>query len=131
MKHDYRIILVVDRHYGERLKTLPKDTPAWIVDSPANRPVIDELRKERAADTHPAGITSFKDVAEASPEKLAVSMLNDVELHHGSNSTNPRCNILQIVGAPMTRALDDALNRLDFLLRNVTPTALEYRRPNH
>jgi hypothetical protein len=65
MSEPYKVYVVVDRTFGERLAALPESVPVWIVDTPTNAPVAGRLWKERSQRSHLAGITTFK--ADSSP----------------------------------------------------------------
>jgi hypothetical protein len=43
MTEPYRVFVVVDREYGERLAELAQTGPVWIVDTPANRSVAQQI----------------------------------------------------------------------------------------
>ena len=45
-----RVHLIVAADYGERIRELPRDEPAWVADTPANAPVI-----RAVCDTRPNG----------------------------------------------------------------------------
>lgn len=44
----YRVFVVVDREYGERLGELAQTGPVWIVDTPANRTNADQRERDLA-----------------------------------------------------------------------------------
>jgi hypothetical protein len=79
----YRVILVVDRSYGEKLRSLPSSVPMWVVDSETNMAIIRELWRERKSTTPADIVTSFQDDSTLSPERLAESIVETIELHHG------------------------------------------------
>jgi hypothetical protein len=43
MAEAYRVFVVLDRDYGERLLELARSGPVWIVDTPQNRAVAQNL----------------------------------------------------------------------------------------
>ena len=65
-----RVCVVVDPTFGARLRGLEKTNPIWIVQSPANDPVISELWASKTGD-----ITSFQALA-------FDQLIDDVEMHH-------------------------------------------------
>ena len=67
-KKPYRVHIVVDPHYGDRLRDLPIGEPVWVVDSAGNRPVAQANWRERKTTDHLEGITVFSVDAEATPE---------------------------------------------------------------
>ncbi len=56
----YRVRVVVDPTFGDRLASLPAHEPVWVIDSPATTPVAHRLWRERPAENHLTGITTFK-----------------------------------------------------------------------
>jgi hypothetical protein len=62
----YKVYVVVDRQFGDRLAGLERGVPVWIVDTPTNKPVAQQLWKERP-DT---GITTFDDMKYAPEDML-------------------------------------------------------------
>jgi hypothetical protein len=73
----YKVRIVVDRNFGERLAELASDVPVWIVDTPPNEVVAHRLRKERNQN-----ITKFSDWPSSSPEDLLISEFAMINLHH-------------------------------------------------
>jgi hypothetical protein len=45
----YRVVVIVDRLFGEQLASLAPDVPVWIVDTAVNRVVAQRLWTERPA----------------------------------------------------------------------------------
>jgi hypothetical protein len=60
MTQPYRVFVVVDRDYGQRLAELAETGPVWIVDTPANRSVAQEIWAARPNSSHLEGVTTFK-----------------------------------------------------------------------
>jgi hypothetical protein len=69
----YKVRVVVDRQFGERLAALEPDVPVWMVDTSANKPVAQRLWKERDTNDHLTGITTFNDAAASSPEEILIA----------------------------------------------------------
>jgi hypothetical protein len=86
----YKVYVVVDREFGEKLAELERGVPMWIVDTPTNKPVARRLWNERPDEDHLTGITTFNDGNSLSPEQLLLSHLDTIELHHGSQSADRR-----------------------------------------
>ena len=63
----YKVVVVVDREFGEKLFELERSVPVWIVDTPTNKPVVQRFWRERPDEGHLTGITTFNDVALQSP----------------------------------------------------------------
>ena len=47
----YKVYVVVDREFGEKLAELERGVPVWIVDTPTNKPVAQRLWNERPDET--------------------------------------------------------------------------------
>ena len=109
MANPYKVYVVVDRNFGERLVELPPSVPVWIVDTPSNKPVAQRLWKERPNETHLTGITTFNDMESSSPEELLIEELDSIDLHHGAHSADPPYTVLEILGTRLTDRAKDAL----------------------
>lgn len=123
----YKVIVVVNREFGERLTNL--DPPVWIVNTATNGPVVHRLWKNRPKPSHLHGITIFDDSGSASPEKLAIAILSMVDLHHGPYSADPPYTILEILGAPLTESLQSELRNYGFDKFEATPDGFQATRP--
>jgi hypothetical protein len=111
----YRVYVVVDPHYGERLRHLPADEPIWIIDSEENHSVIQALWNERNQSRHLDGITSFKYDSKGTPEHWFVSELATIDLHHGEFSHNPPYSVLEVVGVAWSDKVESALKEYGFI----------------
>jgi hypothetical protein len=110
----YKVYVVVDREFGERLTALGPGVPVWIVDTPINSAVAQRLWKERPNDNHLSGITTFRDWDSSTPEDLFVSELDMIDLHHGSHSSDPPYTTLEVLGTPLTERIKAALSEYGF-----------------
>ncbi len=105
----YRVHVVLDAEYGERLRTLPNGEPVWIVGSAVNRAACEALWKERGPESYLDGYTTFNYNESATAEEQFLSILGEVDLHHGEVSHDPPYSILHVVGARWTSEIEDAL----------------------
>jgi hypothetical protein len=110
----YKVRVVVDPTFGERLSSLPAGEPAWVIDSPLNTPVAQRLWRERKDENHLTGITTFKPGPNASTEEEVIRMLDTIEDHHGEYSADPPYSILEIVGCTDSERLHSALAQFGF-----------------
>lgn len=101
----YRVHIVVDSKYGERLREFPVDEPVWVVDSECNHPVIQALWREREGARGHGGLTSFKYDPRTGPEDWLISHLSVIDLHHGEFSHDPPWSILNVVGVEWSDAI--------------------------
>jgi hypothetical protein len=131
----YRVHVVVDPHYGQRIRNLPFGEPAWIVDSADNHPVIQALWKERGICDESAGptpskydpnaepneftgITSFKYDPDAGPESWLMSILAVIDEHHYYH--DPPYSLLDIVGTSWSEVIQAELDRFGFFEHQAT-----------
>ena len=110
----HKVYVVVDRNFGERVASLEKKVPVWIVDTPSNKPVALRRWKESQSVDHLTGITTFDDIYSTSPEELFLAELDTIDLHHGSYSATPPYTILEVVGSPLTVNTESTLGRYGF-----------------
>jgi len=114
MASPYKVYVVVDRQFGERLNELERGAPVWIVDSPYNMPVVKRLWQSRPHESHLSGITSFADSESSSPEELFLEELDMIDLHHGAHSAAPPYAVLQVIGVPPTARIKEELAKYGF-----------------
>jgi hypothetical protein len=113
-KVPYKVCVVVDREFGERLAEIESGVPVWIVDTPVNKPVAQRLWKERPHESHLTCITTFDDWNPVSPEDLLIGELHMIDLHHGSYSTDTPYTILEVFGAPLSERIKVELSEYGF-----------------
>jgi hypothetical protein len=128
MATEYRVVLIVDRNFGAKLREIPPQTPVWIVATPANSPEIRERWAQHPNATQFDGTTSFNDVPDLSPDLLAEEMVEDIELHHGALSHDPPMNSLEIIGCIASIPLVIALESLEFSMTSETELHLRFER---
>ncbi len=116
----YRVYVVVDPNYGESIRNLPIDEPAWIVDSQDNKLVIQNLWDEHRATKGHVDITSFKFDGDATPEDWLVSELSVIDLHYGEFSHDPLYSVLNVIGIKWSDRIQKELNKLGFNLHKLT-----------
>jgi len=111
----YKICIVVDREFGERLTTRAPGVPVWIVETPVNRDVAQRLWKERPQEGHLTGITTFKASESSSAEDLLLNEMNTIDLHHGSYSSDPPYTVLEVLGTPLSDRIRGELSEYGFV----------------
>lgn len=129
MKSPYKVYVIVDRQFGEKLALLPSDNPVWIVDTPINKMVVQRLWGENQTKEHLVGITTFIDSTAASPEDLFLNELDVVDLHHGQYSADPPYTVLEGIGTPLTEKIKSALSDLGFNEFTFLPAGFSASRP--
>jgi hypothetical protein len=121
----YKVYVIVDRNFGERLAALPEGMPVWIVDTPTNKPVAQMLWKERKDNDHLTGITTFSDNSSLSPEAILISQLDTIELHHGPYSADPPFTQFEMLGASLSEEIRAELFQFGF--NEFQPTSEGFR----
>jgi hypothetical protein len=114
MPEPYRVFVVVDRGYGERLAELAQMGPVWIVDTPANRTVAQQIWAGNPNRSHLDGVTTFKFAEGSSSEDILVDELDTIDLHHGTYSANPPYTVLEVIGTAISTRLKDELSQFGF-----------------
>ena len=110
----YSVSVVLDRSFGSRLSDLLAKGPVWIVDSPVNRAVAENLWAQFPTRSHLEGVTTFKAAEPDSPEDMLIGNLGTIDLHHGFYSADPPYTVLEIVGTHLTARIEAALSDLGF-----------------
>jgi hypothetical protein len=110
----YKVYVVVDRQFGERLTELERGIPVWIVDTPANKSVAQRLWSECPGGSHLTGITTFVDLKTSSPEDMFLGMVDTIDLHHGSYSTVSPYTVVEVLGTSLTARVEQELSLYGF-----------------
>ena len=111
----YRVKIVLDPNFGERLAALPVNEPVWIIDSTANTPIALQAWKMRPnRNDHLTGITTFKPVAAFDPEEELLAQLAPIDLHHGNYSADPAYSLLEVIGCAASDRIRAALAEFGF-----------------
>jgi hypothetical protein len=118
----YKVYVVVDRAFGEKLAELERGVPVWIVDTPTNKPVAQRFWNERPDESHLTGITTFNDLNSLSPEEMLLGHLDTIELHHGSHSADPPYTVIEVFGTQLTASAKNGLSEYGFNAFHITST---------
>lgn len=102
-----KVVVVLDGGYGQRLRQREINVPVWIVDTPTNRAVAEQLWAEEPQQTHFTGVTTFKASA-PSPEETLLDQIDTIDLHH------PSFTDLEVVGVPLTERIRAELKEYRF-----------------
>jgi hypothetical protein len=129
MADAYKVYVVVDREFGEKLSELEQGVPVWIVDTPTNRPVARRLWNERPDENHLTGITTFNDSNSSSPEEMLLHHLDTIERHHGSDSTEVPYTVIEVFGTQLTANARNVLSEYGFNTFHITPMGFNATRP--
>jgi hypothetical protein len=110
----YKVYVVVDREFGEKLSELEKGVPVWIVDTPTNKPVAQRFWNEHPDESHLIGITTFNDLLSLSSEEMLLGRLDAIELHHGSHSADLPYTVIEVFGTQLTANAKNVLSEYGF-----------------
>jgi hypothetical protein len=125
----YKVYVVVDREFGEKLSELEKGVPVWIVDTPTNNAVVQRFWNERRDEDHLTGITTFNDLASLSPEDMLLDHLDTIELHHGPHSADPPYTAIEVLGTELSTKAKHQLSLYGFDEFQTTSTGFKANRP--
>ena len=114
MTKPYRVIVVLDRAYGQRLIELAQTGPVWIVDTAANRSIAQQIWAADPNHSHLDGVTTFKFEEGSSSEDILINELDTIDLHHGTYSANPPYTVLEVIGTPISPRLKTDFSRFGF-----------------
>ena len=113
-KKPYRVHVIVDPQFGNRLRTVTAGEPIWIVDTDINRLAYEAVGRERKPESHLVGMSSFKVDPEASPEDWLLSEIKTIDLHHGEMSHEPPWSVINVIGTRWTKRIQEELTRFGF-----------------
>lgn len=105
----HSVAIVVDRLFGERLIELANRLHVWACNSPANHAIAERIWNESKPYSLDWGLTVFNVQDNDDPEQMALSILHDVDLHHGPHSHDPPWSVLEFYGTPPTPAIHMAI----------------------
>ena len=125
----YKVCIVVDREFGERLAEIERSVPVWIVGTPTNKAVAQRLWKENPRENHLTGITTFNDGASFAREDVLVGILQTIDLHHGPYSADPPYTIIEVIGTSLRSTIEKEMSAYGFNEFKATAEGFIARRP--
>jgi hypothetical protein len=105
----FAVSLVTDPAYGERLRSVVTARDTWVVQSDANRAVVQAMREEQRG-----GITIWSEPNAAVSTEDWLAMLGTIELHHGAPSCEPPMDRLDVYGSTLTPPIESALREYEY-----------------
>ncbi len=114
MAEAYRVYMVLNREYGDRLFDLARTGPVWIVDTPLNRTAAQRIWTVDPNRGHLDGVTTFETGDDSSPEDSLINELDTIDLHHGTYSADPPYTVLEVIGAGMSERVKTGLSEFGF-----------------
>ena len=113
-KKPYRVHVVVDPSFGDRLRNMPIGEPVWIVATEINVLAYNAVGKERQPKSYLEGLSSFKADKDGTPEDWLVSEIQTIDLHHGEMSRDPPWSMINVIGVKWSRRIQVELERFGF-----------------
>jgi hypothetical protein len=104
-----KVHVIVAPDFGEKLASLPANEPSWVADTPSNKPVVERMWAQKLA-----GITSFRIDEKARTGDWLISILDEVELHHGEYSQSQPYSELYVYGVSLSGELRKELECYGF-----------------
>jgi hypothetical protein len=125
----YRVFVVLDREYGQRLSGLARKGPVWVVDTPVNRADAQKLWAAHPNRSLLDGVTTFKTGDDCSPEEILINELDTIDEHHGIRSADLPYTVLEVIGTVATQRITAELSRFGFTHFEPLPEGFRAVRP--
>src|ERR1700722_2303708 len=129
MAEPYRVFVVLDRDYGQRLTELVRTGPVWIVETPTNFTVAQQIWDASPNRSHLEGVTTFKFPEGSSCEDILINELDTIDLHHGTYSANPPYTIIEVIGTGISDRVKSSFTEFGFDQFVPTPQGFRAIRP--
>ena len=128
----YKVGIVVNRSFGDRIVKLAKQFHLWVIESPVNLPVIQSIWHEELPDTTEsplaAGVTAFAGLEDESSEEVCARIVPDVDEHHGEYSHDPSWTEIEVFGAAISHSLETIFRELGVTQFEVTDDGFIFKR---
>ncbi len=107
----YKIAVVVDQTFGDKLIELAKHVHVWICDTPVNRQAVQSINAqlEPAGEWNGKDVTTFRISEAETPEEMIISRLPTIDMHHNEYSHNPGWLEIEVYGTAATPKLRQKL----------------------
>jgi hypothetical protein len=102
----YKIAIVCDPHFGDRLISLAQEMPVWVCESKDNDVIVSKYCTAHPEKTIERGIIRFRPPLMWSHEENFEDLLYSVDIHHGEYSHSPPWSELWIYGLEYTPLID-------------------------
>jgi hypothetical protein len=127
----HKVGLVVDRRFGNRLLDLERSIHLWVVESPANSVIVQQIwstEESSRKDDLSSGVTSFQASDSESPEETCLRIASDLDEHHGEFGHNPPWSEIEVFGTELTPSLRQAFGELGATVFDRTRNGFRCRR---
>jgi hypothetical protein len=117
MNTEPQVIVVVSSEFVPKLNELALSSPVWAVRTAATEEAARRIWEEhppQETDQLASGLTLFK--GEGDPEDDLLSILDEIDLHHGSSGGHvPPVSAIKVLGTGLTDVAREALSSLGFV----------------
>lgn len=110
----YKVHVIVDRAFGERLREIPVGEPAWIVDTDVNHEAYEAVGRERKSVNHLEGLSAFTVDSRKTPEDWLICEIATIDLHHGEWSHFPPWSVINVIGTSWSQRIQAELSGFGF-----------------
>src|ERR1700704_389564 len=100
-----RVAIIVSRDAASRIEPLAHRGPVWVVQTPESEAAAERARQSGA------DVTTF--IGGEDSEDTLLSIVSEVELHHGPHSRGP-VSLIDVIGTGPTEAIGEELRGLGF-----------------
>lgn len=114
------VAIVLDPDYGQGLRSLVARAGVWVVESPANRPVIEALWNERRHERAPHDVTLFRWIDGLSAADHVEGVLRSVRNAASSGGESAPWADIEVVGAQADEEMLRALERHGLRIARIT-----------
>ena len=121
------VAIVLDPDYGQRLRSLAARARVWVVESPANRPVIEALWNERRHERAAHDVTLFRRIEGLSAADHLEGVLRSLAPRSAVDSESPAVDVFEVVGAEADGDVLGVLERRGLTLVRATATGFSAR----
>ena len=129
MNEPYVVAVVWDAEFGERLLDVAARFDTWVVPSSINRATVESVWRT-AQESPPATreLTIWSRPKSADELQDWLSILFDIENHHGEHAHQPPVTVLEIFGGELTAAAKTALGEYGYRTLELTPSGFRATR---
>lgn len=105
----HHVAIVLDTEFGAKLRSLAAQLHVWAINSPTNKPVIEELWTASTSHSPARSVTAFPSPSTGQAEASFIALLADIDAHHTQSNQNPSWSALHCFGIAPTPTVREAL----------------------
>ena len=105
----YKVAMVIDREFGNKLVALSRRIHVWVCNSSANLKAVNKINKDIKEFSLESGVTNFKVSKDDSAEDMFMNFIDTVDLHHGKFSHSPSWSVLEVYGLRLSPTIEAKL----------------------